>query len=374
MLTHHESADYNVSASQAAKEARSKFEAEIERGKTRALAVIEQVERQVPVDRVVKNSALNFRVDMGKLKVEFKSGKAHVLQGFHRNALAQAAERAGMPLVYIDKLMEKGAWGRELVAENLNELYHNGEPQQFLTRSVNEEVRGFLSNAYRRMDSRPILEAFVSAATRLGALPVDGYALDTKIALKAVLPYIFEPVPHEVMLFGMMFETSDFGNGKLCIRSFVDRLWCTNRAIGSDDLAKVHVGARLTEDMELSRQTYELDTRTMASLVNDVAKKSLGPGSVNHYLEGIKQANEQKIEGRAISDFLRKHKLTKFEEDAVTKAFNSADVEMLPAGQTTWRMSNAISWIANTQVADEERKLELMKIAGTAVDFKGAAK
>lgn len=145
MLTHHSSETYNVAASQAAKEARTKFEAEIARGKDRAVAVIEQVETQIPVDRVVNNKALNFRVEMGV------GGKADVLEGFHRNALAQAAERAGMPLVYIDKLMTKGDWGRELLAENLNELYHNGETARYLTRSVNGEVRGFLSNAYRRM-------------------------------------------------------------------------------------------------------------------------------------------------------------------------------------------------------------------------------
>ena len=33
MLTHHSAADYNVAASEAAKEARGKFEAEIERAK-----------------------------------------------------------------------------------------------------------------------------------------------------------------------------------------------------------------------------------------------------------------------------------------------------------------------------------------------------
>jgi len=367
MLTHHSNQDYNVAASEAAKLARSKFEAEINRGKTRAAAVIEQVETQIPVDRVVNNKALNFKIVMGDLKVQL-GGKTELVEGFHRNALNQAAERAGIPVTYIDKLMAKGDWGRELVAENLNELYHNGEPARYLTRSVNGQVRGFLSNAYRRMDARPILESFIGAAQKVGAVPVDGYALETKIALKAVLPYIFEPVPHEVMLFGMMFETSDFGNGKLSIRSFVDRLWCTNRAIGTDDLAKVHIGGRLTEDMDLSRQTYELDTRTMASAARDVVRKSLSAPSVNLFLEGIKQANEQKIEGRAISDFLKQHKLSKGEQDAVVEAFNSPEVEMLPAGQTAWRMSNAISWIANTKVEDEERKLELMKIAGVAIE------
>ena len=66
MLTHHSAADYNVAASEAAKEARGKFEAEIERGKTRALAVINQVETQVPQDRIVRGSALKFHAAGGQ--------------------------------------------------------------------------------------------------------------------------------------------------------------------------------------------------------------------------------------------------------------------------------------------------------------------
>lgn len=370
MLTHLDSADYNVAASAAATEARSKFEAQIERGKSRAIAVIEQINTQIPTDRVVNNRALNFKVDMGALKVQFRNGQQEIVEGFHRNALGQAATRAGIPIAYIDTLMEKGDWGRELIAENLNELYHNHEPAKYLTRSVNGEIRGFLSNAYRRMDSRPIVDSFVSASQAVGAIPLDGFALDTKVAIKAVLPYIFEPVPHEVMIFGISFETSDFGNGKLSFRSFVERLWCTNRAIGTEDLSKVHIGTRLTEDLELSQKTYDLDTRAMASLATDLVKGALGPGSVNRFMEGIKLANEQKIDGRQISDFLKKHKLTKDEQGKVIEAFNSPDVEMLPAGQTHWRMSNAISWIANSTV-DEERRLDLMKVAGAAMDGKG---
>jgi hypothetical protein len=33
-------------------------------------------------------------------------------------------------------------------------------------------------------------------------------------------------------------------------------------------------------------------------------------------------------------------------------------------------MSNAISWIANTKVEDEGRKLEVMKVAGAMLDGK----
>jgi hypothetical protein len=366
MLMHHNGQDYNVAASAAATDARKRFDAEIERGKTRALAVIEQVNRDVPQDRVVVGKKLTFHADANGVKVEFPDHD-HTVQGFHRHAIGQAATRAEIPLAYIDKLMTKGAWGHELVAENLNTLYHNSNGAKYLARSVQGEVRGFLSDSYRRLDSRPILDAFIGGVRKFGAVPVDGYALDTKVAVKVVLPMVFEPVDNEVMIFGAAFENSDFGNGAISVRTFVERLWCTNRAISNEDLRKIHIGGRLSEDLQLSQRTYDLDTQTMASAVQDITQHTLSAGNVNRFLEAIKVANEQKIKIRSMKDFLAKN-LNKTEAGAVIEAFNSPDIEMLPAGNTAWRMSNAISWIANTKIEDEERKLEVMKVAGALLN------
>ncbi len=371
MLYHHGAQDYNVAASAAAQEARTKFEAEIERGKARTLAVIEQVQTQVPTDRIVPAKRLNFKVEMGNIKVQFPD-REETVEGFHRHAIGQAAARADIPLAFIDKLMEKGEWGRELVAENLNRIYHNGNGARYLTRSVKNEVRGFLSDSYRRLDSRPIVDQFIQAVATFGAVPLDGYALETKIAVKAVLPYVFEPVPHEVMIFGVALENSDFGQGALSLRTFVERLWCTNRAISTEDLRKIHLGARLGEDLQLSQRTYDLDTQTMASAAQDIVQRSLAAENVNEYMGIIKTANEQKIDPKNVMAFLKKN-LRKGEVENVLEAFNSPEVEMLPPGSTTWRMSNAISWIANTKVEDEGRKLEVMKIAGAILDGKTGA-
>jgi hypothetical protein len=58
--------------------------------------------------------------------------------------------------------------------------------------------------------------------------------------------------------------------------------------------------------------------------------------------------------------------LTKGEVEQVTTAFNSPDVENLPPGNTDWRLSNALSWVAG-QTQDAERKLDFMKLAGAVI-------
>ncbi len=56
-------------------------------------------------------------------------------------------------------------------------------------------------------------------------------------------------------------------------------------------------------------------------------------------------------------------RLQKHEADSVVEAYNSADTVNMPAGNSMWRLSNAISWVAG-KTEDAERKLEISKVAG----------
>jgi hypothetical protein len=59
--------------------------------------------------------------------------------------------------------------------------------------------------------------------------------------------------------------------------------------------------------------------------------------------------------------------LTKGEKESIKTAFEGADVEMLPAGgQTRWRASNAVSFIANS-IGDADRRSQAQRLAGEIV-------
>ena len=49
--------------------------------------------------------------------------------------------------------------------------------------------------------------------------------------------------------------------------------------------------------------------------------------------------------------------LQKHEADSVVEADNSADTVNMPAGNSMWRLSNAISWVAG-KAEHAERELE----------------
>ena len=88
----------------------------------------------------------------------------------HDNAIGQLADRMGVPQRYLRQLSQGAEWAKNLAAEILNE--HSGwtERSRVLVRTVGEQVRGVLSDSYRRLNSVEILTAFVQEASRQGAM------------------------------------------------------------------------------------------------------------------------------------------------------------------------------------------------------------
>lgn len=375
MLYHHGSKSYEEAASEAAVAARAKIEALIEKGRTKGASVINRVMTEVPTDHLIPGKRLLFDGDIDQRNPgaetdilmgvkELSAIPEFVPLSIQKFAMQQICSRANFPMRYAEYLREpeQAGWGHQLLAQNLNKLYEH-DSSVFLARSYDYRLRGFLSDRYRRLDSRPLLEAFTGECQKYGLVPVEGYGSETKVALKAMLPMVFEPVPNEVMAFGVLWENSDYGNGAHKVMAFALRLWCTNFAITEVGFRQVHLGKRLTEDMDWSQQTHALDTQTTASQLKDVIGRAISPDSVSSFCNVIKKANELEIDPKKMMTDLSKY-MNKGELELVKDRYNEPDIIALPPGNTVWRMSNAISWVAGNSIPDDERKLEMMRVAG----------
>ena len=365
-MVHHDQRPYEVAVSEAAKTFQRRLEEQIHGSVQRVTNVIEQIQNDVPNDAVVAGKLLKFAPVWNDQHrgVDMITPDGQQLT-LHDHAIQQIGNRANIKnlTTVVREMRERGEWGAKLVAHMFNEIYSHLNGDRFLVRAVRGEVRGFLSDAYRRLDARPLMEAFIHAVQRLGARPIDGFALQTKIKIRAILPYVMEPFPGELMAFGAELGDSDYGDGAVSVRGIVQRMWCTNTAVTEDVLNQVHLGRRLPDNVQFSEQTYQLDTKAFASAVNDVTARVLGAPAVNNYLGLVRTANEQKIEARDITAWVKKN-LGKEEGEKTVAKFTSPDMELLPQGQTAWRWSNAISWLAN-ETEDEHRKVELQELAGT---------
>lgn len=364
MMTHHDSRDYETVASDAARHARTIMEAKIAEGRESALALVERIQTIVPEDKIARAGAIQF--DPIEKGIVLSAGGDPM--AVHTHALGQIADKAGVPYQYLSQLVGgKDGWQPELAAHVLNRHFHEGVPRErYLLRAVTGQLRGFLSDRYRRLDSRPLLETFAGECQRVGAVPVDGTFSDTRVSMKAFLPMVFEPVPNEVMCIGVEWGNSDFGAARHTIRAMIWRLWCTNKATMEDTLSQVHLGAVIPDSIELSQRTYDYDTKTSVSALQDIVRGVLAPKKVNQLLATIKAANEKQIEWKSARTLLQKA-LLKGEMQKVQDAFEGEDIHNLPAGKSTWRLSNAISWIAGS-TDDNDRKLELQRLAGQVVN------
>lgn len=370
-MIHHGSESYAVASSAAAKKGREKFQQIIHKGRASALAVAAQVQSQIPVDRISPAKKVQV-VPVRNTDGRFDGRLNLVLPGvddqaIHPHALGQIAEKSRVPSKYLRELLDSGKeWAGELAARNVNEQFAHADSRH-LIRSVKagggEEVRGFVSDKFRRLDSRPLLDAFMGGCAEFGLVPIEGYALDTKVLMRAVIPHVFEPIDNEVMLFGLQWGNSDFGNGGHTVALWNMRVFCTNTATLDEALRQVHVGKRLEDNIEYSQKTYELDTKANASALKDVVRSVVAPAKINAYLEDVRAAAAETVGEKDVLKIL-KARLGKGEGEAVKALFDGPDVLNLPPEKSSYRLSNAISFFAQSADVSPERRLDLQKVAG----------
>ena len=182
----------------------------------------------------------------------------------------------GVPQRYLRQLAQGATWAKSLAAEILNE--HSGwtERSRVLVRTVGEQVRGVLSDSYRRLNSVEILTAFVQEAAKQGAVISDAYMNDTKVWAETILPQpLVIPTAKngDVIIFaGARFSTSDYGDGAVDMRAFLLNGACLNGMVRESVMKQVHLGSKLPDNLKLSNKTYVLDTKTTVSAVKDLTK------------------------------------------------------------------------------------------------------
>jgi hypothetical protein len=342
---------------------RAILQRQIDEGARRAADVITTIERDQPRDQIVRARAAGFDV------APTHGIRVRVADDWYQPtdfALGQIAGRAGVPLPYLRELAapQSAPWQHQLASEILGQHHSNAGDVRVLVRSVRGQLRGWVSDKYRRLDSRPLVDALASEARSAGAVPIDGVATETRVAIKVILPRILEPIPGEFLVYGGEWSNSDFGNGTHSFRTFALRVVCLNGMTRENLLKQVHLGARLSEEIEFSDRTHRLDTAASVSALRDVVRGALGPAGRDRMIEHIRAAHDRAMSKAQLSTATRT--IPKQVQKSVVDAFESPDVINLPEGNTAWRASNAISWVAR-HTEDAELRLDLERAAGALV-------
>ena len=300
----------------------------------------------------------------GSLRMDMPDGQFTL----HDNAIGQLADRMGIPQRYLRGLASGEPWAKQLAATLLNE--HSGWTQRsrVLVRTVGKQVRGVLSDSYRRLNSVEILTAFVQEAADQGAVISDAYMNDTKIWAETILPTpLTVPTAKngDVVIFaGARFSTSDYGDGAVDMRAFLLNGACLNGMVRESVMKHVHLGSKLPDNLQLSQQTYELDTKTTVSAVRDLTKGLFSKDNLMKKAIEIQGASEMEVDfEHELKRLTRDGGLLKQEGKEVEKILMRNDPEDgVQGGATLWKLTQAIT--AHARELSPERSRELHELSG----------
>jgi hypothetical protein len=304
----------------------------------------------------------------GGLKMNMPDGQFSL----HANAIGQLADRMGIPQRYLRTLAGGAEWQIALAATMLNE--HSGWTQRsrVLVRTVGTQVRGVLSDSYRRLNSVEILTAFVQEAAQQGAVISDAYMNDTKVWAETILPQpLVIPTAKngDVIIFaGARFSTSDYGDGAVDMRSFLLNGACLNGMVRESVMKQVHLGSKLPDNLRLSQQTYELDTKTTVSAVRDLTSGLFSRDTLMQKAYEIQGASEMEVDlDRELNNLTKNGHLLKQEGQEVQKILMRNDPEDGVQGAATlWKLTQAIT--AHARELTPERSRELHEISGSLMN------
>lgn len=361
-------------------------------GEREELALIEQVARNVIVDKLVPPKMTVFAPDVSGRHV-FISYNAERIYRIHRHAFGQLCGKVGFPMAYANHLLVGDTkWQTDLLCYNLNELYHQpawedrSGPVRFLHRIVGDELRGFLSHRFNRhLATAPMLRTFVENCRAAGAKPIDATTTAVRVALKYLLPKVFEAFPGEAVCFGSEFGNSDFGAGRLTVRSTIWRASSRTSSVLDEVFGKVHIGSVIEDsDLEISDDTAKKEVIAQQGAIADAVKQQLQEKTIERLLKAIRLAHEEEVPWSRLRPQLAKF-LSKTDQEWMEGLLNGSATNIIDLPPVrheferrdgtfgnayvpnTWWASACVGALAD-KAEDPDRKLELQKEAGRLLE------
>lgn len=289
----------------------------------------------------------------------------------HENAVNQIAEKLGVPQKYLRQLATGTEWERRLAVKIMNDHSEWTERNRVLIRAVKDEVRGVLSDQYRRLNSQEIAEAFLKEVTEQGAVLADGFCDSTRMYCEVLLPepYDFDTPKNGLVTiaFGARLSTSDFGDGALELRSFLMQGVCLNGMVRESAMRQIHLGKKLPDNLSLSERTYRLDTQTTSSAIRDLSKNLLSKDMIIQKAQEIQEASGMEIDmNRELSNLI-KVGVRKDEVTEISNVLMRNDPNDGVSGESTlWKLTQGIT--AHARKLNPRRERELQEIAGQLME------
>jgi hypothetical protein len=279
----------------------------------------------------------------------------------------QISQRLDIPKKYYDRILLKYP---QLWAVTVNKLFKK-EPERRMIRTLDGQVRAFLSDRYRRLENEDIAEVIIPILMEYSGLIIQSTEItDRRMYISAVYPKLVAEVkPGDIIQAGLQISNSEIGAGTWEASYFSWRLSCSNgmkfKELG---IRQAHVGRKVEEEGELSRfysdETRELDDRAIISKTKDIVKALLDGSSFGVILNKLRQSTEDTVKNipGTVELIATNYQLSEKEsESALENIIREGNLNR-------YGIANGISFAAN-ESTDYDRMIELQGIGGKIIDL-----
>lgn len=225
----------------------------------------------------------------------------------------QIGEHTGIPAAYYDRMLGERP---DLLATNVN-TWFKGEPANRMVRTLDGNVRAFLSDKFRPMENADLAEAVIPLMLEKRLTVVSCEITERRLYIKAVDEACVREIRGQRVVEGRMVEydhvsptlcvsNSEVGMGTLSVEVGMLTHECRNMAIFREkSMRKYHVGKRheLAQDLSvalLSHKTRALTDAALWSQVGDVVRNAFDPAAFDATLEVVQGLRAQPITGDVV--------------------------------------------------------------------------
>jgi len=332
-------------------------------------AIAQELERQIETrkDFVAPTEALSIVADTDVRLAGLNGDPLDIKPYAHR----QIAEEVGIPAKYYDRMREAAP---ALLAQNVNHWFH-AEPKRRLVRTLDHDVRAFLSDRYRPLDNYDLAEVVLPTLQQTGCRVESAELTDTRLYIKAILPSLELEVRGsrqrgDVVQAGIVISNSEVGAGAVRIEPLIFRLVCLNGAIAQDAaLRKYHVGklAELEAGVRemLTTETRRADDRAFWLKVRDVVKAAFDRDVFARIVARMSETTGQRIEG----DVQKVVEVTTVKFGLAERVGKSVLSHLIEGGDLSrWGLANAITR-ASQDVDDYDEATALERVGGKVIEL-----
>ncbi|WP_094607193.1 hypothetical protein SPSIL_058000 [Sporomusa silvacetica DSM 10669] len=241
----------------------------------------------------------DYLADTRNLEVETDNGISRLTLGmdnatesFILNELAhkQLADRLQIPQRYYNKMRTEYP---ELLDDNINSWFNKSHERRML-RTLDGNVRAFLSDRYRRLDNLELADAVLPIINEMKSAEImSSQITETHMYIKVINKKLKAEVAiGDVVQAGIVISNSEVGLGSLKVEPLLYRLVCKNGLIVKDYAQKrYHVGKQIeSEDSAyeiFSDETLAQDDKAFFMKVQDTVRTAIDEVKFNLSVEKL---------------------------------------------------------------------------------------